>query len=46
MTTPMGGLNYADATVVTGETYTYAVTAVDSSGQESPFSPLATATIP
>ena len=46
VTTPVSGLSYADATVVTGETYTYAVTAVDSSGQESAFSPPATATIP
>jgi Abnormal spindle-like microcephaly-assoc'd, ASPM-SPD-2-Hydin len=44
--TPVSGLNYADAAVVSGETYTYAVTAVDLSGQESAYSSPATATIP
>ncbi len=46
VTTPVSGFSYADAAVVTGETYTYAVTAVDSSGQESGFSSPATTTIP
>jgi fibronectin type 3 domain-containing protein len=46
VTTPVSGLNYDDATVVAGETYTYAVTAVDSSGQESAYSSPATVTIP
>lgn len=46
VTTPVSGLNYADAAVLAGETYTYAVTAVDSSGQESAYSSPATATIP
>lgn len=44
--TPVSGLNYADVAVVAGETYTYAVAAVDSSGQESTYSAPATATIP
>ena len=46
MTTPVSGLNYADAAVIAGDTYTYAVTAVDSSGQESTYSASATVTIP
>jgi hypothetical protein len=46
MTTTVSGLSYTDATVVAGETYTYAVTAVDSNGQESTYSAPATATIP
>lgn len=46
VTTPVTGLNYADDAVVAGETYTYAVTAVDSSGQEGTYSSPAPATIP
>jgi len=46
VTTPVSGLNYSDASVVNGETYTYAVTAVDSSGRESTYSSSTTATIP
>jgi Abnormal spindle-like microcephaly-assoc'd, ASPM-SPD-2-Hydin len=46
VTTPVSGLNYSDASVLAGESYTYAVTAVDSSGQESTYSSPATATIP
>ena len=43
---PVTALKYTDATVVTGETYVYAVTAVTSSGVESPHSTPATAIIP
>jgi Cep192 domain 4/HYDIN/CFA65/VesB-like, Ig-like domain len=39
-------LTYTDATVVSGSTYHYAVTAVDAVGVESPFSNEATAVIP
>lgn len=39
-------LTYMDATVLSGKTYHYAVTAVDSLGDESPFSNQATAVIP
>ena len=46
VTTPVSGLNYADAALVAGDTYTYAVTAVDSSGQESTYSAPLTVTIP
>jgi len=46
VTTPVSGLDYSDAAVVAGETYTYAVTAVDSSGLESPYSSPVTTTIP
>jgi Abnormal spindle-like microcephaly-assoc'd, ASPM-SPD-2-Hydin len=46
VTTPVTGLSYADAAVVAGQTYTYAVTAVDSSGRESTYSSPKTATIP
>jgi Abnormal spindle-like microcephaly-assoc'd, ASPM-SPD-2-Hydin/CARDB len=46
LATPVSTLSYADATVASGATYTYAVTAVDSSGLESDYSSPATATIP
>jgi len=36
--TPVFGLNYADSTVVSGQTYYYVTTAVDPSGYESSFS--------
>lgn len=39
-------MTYEDAAVALGATYTYAVTAVDASGQESGFSNTAVATIP
>ena len=39
-------LTYTDASVVSGSTYRYVVTAVDSSGDESPYSNEATAVIP
>ena len=39
-------LAYTDATVVSGSTYHYAVTAVDAVGNESPFSSEVTAVIP
>jgi HYDIN/CFA65/VesB family protein/centrosomal CEP192-like protein len=39
-------LTYTDATVASGSTYRYVVTAVDSSGDESPYSNEATAVIP
>jgi hypothetical protein len=38
--------SYRDSTVVSGQTYTYAVTSVDSSGVESVFSTSVTVTIP
>ena len=44
--TPLTGLKYTDASVVNGETYMYVVTAVNSSGVESPHSTPATAVIP
>ena len=40
------GTQYTDTTVQSSHTYDYAVTAVDSSNMESPFSNQATATIP
>ena len=40
------GTQYTDATVQSGQTYYYAVTAVDSSNVESAFSNPAPATIP
>jgi HYDIN/CFA65/VesB family protein/centrosomal CEP192-like protein len=39
-------LTYTDAAVISGSTYRYVVTAVDSSGDESPYSNEATAVIP
>jgi centrosomal CEP192-like protein len=39
-------LAYADSTVISGSTYHYAVTAVDSAGAESPFSNQVTTVIP
>jgi len=39
-------LTYTDATVVSGDTYHYAVTSVDAAGAESSFSNEATAVIP
>ena len=35
---PIPGLSYTDSTAVSGQTYYYVTTAVDSSGDESPFS--------
>jgi len=46
LTSVIGGLTYTDATVVSGTTYHYAVTAVDAVGDESSFSNEATAVIP
>ena len=46
LTSVIAGLNYTDATVVSGVTYHYAVTAVDAVGDESSFSNQATAVIP
>jgi hypothetical protein len=43
---PISGLNYTDATVQPGQTYTYVVTAVNSAGEESAHSGSATAVIP
>jgi hypothetical protein len=43
---PASILQYSDTTVLTGQTYYYVVTAVDSSGVESGFSASATAAIP
>jgi fibronectin type 3 domain-containing protein len=37
---------YVDSTVQAGQTYYYVVTSVDSSGQESAYSNVATATVP
>ena len=42
----VGGLNYTDGTVVGGDTYYYVTTAVDSHGDESPYSNSAKAVIP
>jgi hypothetical protein len=39
-------LNYTDATVVSGTTYYYVTTAVDSSGNESAYSDQVSAPIP
>jgi hypothetical protein len=39
-------LTYADASVASGQTYYYAVTAVDSSNTESTFSSVVSAVIP
>jgi hypothetical protein len=46
VTAPVSGLKYTDASVVSGEAYKYAVTAADSSGRESSYSPPVTAVIP
>jgi len=46
LTSVIASLTYTDATVVSGATYHYAVTAVDSVGDESSFSNQATAVIP
>ena len=46
LTSVIPDLTYMDATVVSGNTYHYAVTAVDSAGAESSFSNLASAVIP
>jgi hypothetical protein len=40
------GTAYTDSTVISGQTYLYAVTATDASGQESGYSNIATAVIP
>jgi hypothetical protein len=45
-TAPLSGLKYTDASVASGETYMYAVTAVDSSGNESGYSSSVMAVIP
>lgn len=42
----VSGLNYTDGTVVGGDTYYYVTTAVDSHGDESPYSNWAKAIIP
>lgn len=42
----VGGLTYTDGTVVGGDTYYYVTTAVDSHGDESPYSNWAKAVIP
>ena len=46
ITSVIPDLSYTDATVVSGSTYHYAVTAVDAAGDESPYSNEATAVIP
>jgi hypothetical protein len=46
LTSVITNLTYMDATVVSGSTYHYAVTAVDALGDESSFSNQATAVIP
>jgi HYDIN/CFA65/VesB-like, Ig-like domain len=46
LTSVIAGLTYTDATVTSGATYHYAVTAVDAVGDESSFSNQATAVIP
>jgi fibronectin type 3 domain-containing protein len=42
----VSGLDYTDGTVVGGDTYYYVTTAVDSHGDESPYSNWAKAVIP
>jgi HYDIN/CFA65/VesB-like, Ig-like domain len=46
LTSVIASLTYTDATVTSGATYHYAVTAVDAGGDESSFSNQATAVIP
>ena len=46
LTSVIPDLTYTDTTVVSGNTYLYAVTAIDVAGDESPFSNEATAVIP
>lgn len=46
ITSILADLSFTDSSVVSGTTYRYAVTAVDSNGEESPFSNEATAVIP
>jgi hypothetical protein len=46
LTSVIPDLTYTDTTVVSGNTYLYAVTAIDAAGAESPFSNEATAVIP
>jgi len=42
----ISGLNYTDATALSGQTYTYVVTAVTSTGEESAYSASVKAVIP
>ena len=46
LTSVIPDLTYTDTAVVSGNTYLYAVTAIDAAGDESPFSNEATAVIP
>ncbi len=46
LTSVIPDLTYTDTSVVSGNTYLYAVTAIDAAGDESPFSNEATAIIP
>jgi len=46
LTSVIPDLTYTDTAVVSGNTYLYAVTAIDAAGAESPFSNEATAVIP
>ena len=46
LTSVIPDLTYTDTAVVSGNTYLYAVTAIDAAGDESPFSNQATAVIP
>jgi fibronectin type 3 domain-containing protein len=43
---PISGLSYDDSTVASGTTYYYVVTAVSASGEQSPYSNMATAVVP
>jgi Abnormal spindle-like microcephaly-assoc'd, ASPM-SPD-2-Hydin len=43
---PLTELNYTDSTVISGSTYYYVVTELDSAGDESPFSSEVSATVP
>lgn len=45
-TAPIANTNFSDSTVLAGQTYHYAVTAVDAQGAESSFSNQVTVTIP
>jgi len=46
LSSSISGLDYTDETVQAGETYTYAVTAVNKGGEESPHSQSVSAVIP
>jgi fibronectin type 3 domain-containing protein len=43
---PVGGVSYADSSVLSGQTYYYVATSVDASGSESVYSNEVSAIVP